>query len=295
MPRTDVTFGSLLAATDVDVLPDTAIVEDRGRYVVVRTPSNPGYHWGNFLLFRQPPVPGDRERWETAFVAEFGAERAYWHCALCWEPPGDDGAAVEEFIESGGYDADRAVALVATPDELVDHPRSNRHVTIHVLDPDGDAETWHDVVELQVAAREPAHAEAPYREFAVQRMEDRRERFRAGDGAWLVARTPAGELAASCGLVVTNGRCRFQAVDTFEPHRRQGIATRLVHDAGRLAIDRFDADHLVIGADANYHALPLYESLGFTVRERSLAVNWWPGAARAAVHPTWGERARDVR
>lgn len=294
MPRTDVEFRSLLASTDVDVLPDSAIVEDRGEYVVVRTPSNPGYHWGNFLLFRQPPQPGDRARWEAAFVAEFGSDRDYWHCSLCWEPSGAEGAAVAEFLDGGGYEADRAVALVARPDELVEHPRANRDVTVHVLDPDGDVDTWRELIDLQVAAREPAHAEAPYREFAAQRMADRRERFRAGDGAWLVARTGAGELAASCGIVVTAGRCRFQAVDTFEPHRRQGIATRLVYAAGRLAIDRFRADHLVIGADADYHALPLYESLGFVVRERSLAVCWWPGAARAGEHPDWGDRARNA-
>ena len=31
-------------------------VTDRGDYIVIRTPSNPTYHWGNFLLFNQPPV-----------------------------------------------------------------------------------------------------------------------------------------------------------------------------------------------------------------------------------------------
>lgn len=192
MPRTDVEFRSLLASTDVDVLPDSAIVEDRGEYVVVRTPSNPGYHWGNFLLFRQPPQPGDRARWEAAFVAEFGSDRDYWHCSLCWEPSGAEGAAVAEFLDGGGYEADRAVALVARPDELVEHPRANRDVTVHVLDPDGDVDTWRELIDLQVAAREPAHAEAPYREFAAQRMADRRERFRAAMGrGWWPARARA--------------------------------------------------------------------------------------------------------
>lgn len=294
MPRTEVEFRSLLAATDVDVLSDSAIVEDRGDYVVARTPSNPDHHWGNFLLFRQPPRAGDRERWEAAYLQEFEQGREYWHCALCWEPAGTDGAAIDEFVDGAGYDTDRAVALVAQPEELVEHPRSNREVRVHVLDPDGDADTWHELIDMQVAVREPAHAEGPYRTFAEQRMADRRDRFRAGDGAWLVARTPAGELAASCGVVVTNGRCRFQAVDTFEPHRRQGIATRLVYEAGRVAIERYGAETLVIGADADYHALQLYESLGFVVRERSLAVCWWPGAARAAEHPRWGSLARPV-
>lgn len=30
-------------------------VIDRGDYTVIRTPSNPTFYWGNFLLFDQPP------------------------------------------------------------------------------------------------------------------------------------------------------------------------------------------------------------------------------------------------
>ncbi len=291
MPRVDVSFQSLMVATDVDVLPDTAEVTDRGAYVVVRTPSNPSYHWGNFVLFRQPPEAGDRARWESTFEAEFGADRAYRHCALVWEPPGTDGAAREEFV-AVGYDPDVAVALVASPEELVLHPRANREVTVRALDPGGDDALWAEVLELQVAGREGGHSEADYRVFAEQRMADRRVRFRAGDGAWVVAIAPTGEIAASCGIVVTEGRCRYQAVDTVEQFRRQGIATRLVHDAGRIAVERYGAEHLVIVADAEYHALPLYESCGFVVRERCLAVCWWPTAPRAAEHPEWGVLAR---
>ena len=27
-------------------------------HLVVRTPANPDFHWGNFLLFDRPPAPG---------------------------------------------------------------------------------------------------------------------------------------------------------------------------------------------------------------------------------------------
>ena len=48
-------------------------VTDRGDYIVIRTTSNPTYHWGNFLLFSQPPAAGDLERWLRLFAAEIGA------------------------------------------------------------------------------------------------------------------------------------------------------------------------------------------------------------------------------
>lgn len=291
MPRTAVEIRSLLAATDIDVLPDTSLVEDRGEYVVVRTPSNPNFFWGNFLHWRRAPHDGDREVWEAAFVREFGTERESRHAAFSWDVPGDDGAAVTEFGPAG-YRLDRAVALVATPGELVDHPRANRDVTVRALDPRGDEPLWAEVQRLQLADREPGHSEADYRAFLVSRMRDRRVRFEAGDGAWFVAQLPDGTVAGSCGVVVTARRARYQAVDTLEAHRRTGIASRLVTEAGRIAVARFGAEQLVIGADAQYHAMPLYESLGFTIRERCLAVVWWPTLPGAEAHPRWGEHAR---
>ena len=83
-----------------------------------------------------------------------------------------------------------------------------------------------------------------------------------------------GTVVATCGMVVTEGRGRYQSVDTHVDHRRKGYATRLVHDVGREAIDRFGAAHLVIVASVNYHAKALYESLGFVDRERSTAAVW---------------------
>ena len=47
-------------------------VIDRGDYVVIRTPSNPTFPWGNFLLFAQPPVAGDLDQWRRLFAEEIG-------------------------------------------------------------------------------------------------------------------------------------------------------------------------------------------------------------------------------
>ena len=111
------------------------------------------------------------------------------------------------------------------------------------------------------------------------RMEDRRVLFRAGRGAWYVAIDPArDEVVGSCGVIVTEGRGRFQAVETAAAHRRRGIASRLVAEAGRDAGENHGAEQLVIVAEAGYHALGLYESLGFEPKERVCGVCLWPPA-----------------
>ena len=75
-------------------------------------------------------------------------------------------------------------------------------------------------------------------------------------------------MAGSLGIVVTDGRGRYQAVDTALAHRRLGVASRLVVEASRLSSAVFGTERFVIVADADYHALNLYESLGFERRER---------------------------
>lgn len=296
MPRPAPSLRSVGIATDIDVLPSDAQVRREGDAVIVRSPSNPTHFWGNFLLFDAPPEPGDRERWEARFLAAMGGLRASSHVAFGWDVvEGELGAAQAELFDVG-YQPDLGVALIAEPEELVGHPRANEDVEVRALDPapGADAELWRQVVELQVATREPGHEEEFHRRFVEARMAGRRQRFVAGDGAWYVA-LDGGQVVASCGVIVTAGRGRYQAVDTAESHRRRGIASRLVADAGRDAIARFGAERLVILAEADYHALPLYESLGFVPRERLVGACWWPGAPGADRHPSFGGRLRQTR
>jgi GNAT superfamily N-acetyltransferase len=287
MPAHDVDFRSLCIATDVDVLPNSAQVEQRETYVAIRTPSNPTYHWGNYLVFPDPPMDGCREAWEAAFRREITERNdGSTHVAIAWDRiDGSEGAARSEFVEAG-YDLDRVVGLTAAPGELRAHARASVEAQVRALDPDGDAEAWAAVEELGMGSREPSHPEEYHREFLRKRMADRIERFRAGDGAWYGAWID-GELAGSLGIVVTAGRARFQAVETAERFRRRGVARKLVYDAAMDAAARFEIDHFVIGALEDYHALQLYTSLGFEPRETVVCVTWWPTSPNAGQHPTF--------
>jgi ribosomal protein S18 acetylase RimI-like enzyme len=270
---------SLVHATELDVLPSNRIAERRDGYLVIRSPSNPGHYWGNVLVFDAPPGEGDAQRWEQLFEREFGGEPRVRHQTFTWDrTDGDAGRAREEFLPRG-YDLQENVGLVAERGQLVDHPRANRDVVIRALEPTpgADDELWDAVIELQVASREEGHTEESYRGFALARLADRRTHFEAGRGAWYVAIDPTtGDIAASCGIVVTGGRGRFQVVDTALAYRRRGISSRLLVEAARHSEDAHGAERFVIVADASYHALGLYESLGFVQQERVVGVCRWP-------------------
>jgi ribosomal protein S18 acetylase RimI-like enzyme len=262
---------SLVLATDIDVLAIDRTVTRRDGYLVVRSPSNPAFWFGNFLVFDDPPGPGDSARWERLFEREFADEPGVRHRTVRWDrTDGDADASIGEFTRRG-YDLESTVGLVAEPGELVAHPRANQEVEIRPLDPTTggpDEPLWASVVEIQVAGRDSRTREDDYREFSETRQAELRALFQMGRGTWYVALTPAGEVAASCGVVATGDRGRFQAVDTAEHHRRRGICSRLVVDAAAHAAAVHSLRSLVIAADADYHALGLYESLGFTRRER---------------------------
>jgi ribosomal protein S18 acetylase RimI-like enzyme len=264
-------------ATGIDVLGPDRIVERRDDHLVVRSPSNPAFYWGNFLLFDAPPAEGDRERWEALFDATFDDEPRVVHRAFGWDVTDAELGAAETELVPYGYDVEGVVGLVADAGGVVAHPRANREVEIRALDPDGDEALWDGVVELQVAGRDAVFAEEPYRAFSRARNADQRALFGAGHGAWYVALDPtSGEVVGSCGIVVTDGRGRYQAVDTAEAHRRKGICSRLVVEAARLSEERFGTERFVICAEPDYHALGLYEGLGFERRERSAGAHLMP-------------------
>jgi ribosomal protein S18 acetylase RimI-like enzyme len=256
---------SLVRATDIDVLPVDHVVARRDGYLAVRSPGNPMHYWGNLLIFDAPPAAGDRVRWEERFAAEFADQPRSVHRTFAWEvTPDGRGAADEEFV-AHGYDLDETVGLAATPDQVRPHPRANRDVRVYVPDPrpGADEAVWDAMVELQVATRDADRFSAEtHRAFCWTRLDDLRALFRIGHGSWYVA-LAGDEVVGSCGVVVTDGRGRFQAVDTAPGHRRRGICSRLVVEAAHHAADRHGARQLVIGADPGYHALGIYESLGF--------------------------------
>ena len=263
------------------MLPLDTVVERRDGYLVVRSPGNPSHYWGNLLLFDDPPRDGDGSRWEALFAESFADESRVRHRTFAWDRTDHDvGAARSEFVDRG-YDLDESVALVARAAQLRPHSRQNSDVAVRALDAaeGADVELWEAVVELQVQGRDAGHDEEAYRAFSRQRLDDLRALFRARRGAWYVALDPTtGTVVGSCGIVATARRGRFQAVDTAAAFRRRGICSRLVVEAAHLSAAEYGVARFAIVADVHYHALGLYESLGFERAEQLFGVGQWPRA-----------------
>jgi hypothetical protein len=76
-------------------------IYDRGEYLVILTPSNPGFYWGNYLFFSNPPGRGDFERWLALFTREISSRQETHHKVFGWDSVGGELGEVSPFLDAG--------------------------------------------------------------------------------------------------------------------------------------------------------------------------------------------------
>jgi GNAT superfamily N-acetyltransferase len=241
------------------------LVETRGSYQVVRTPSNPNFFWGNLLIFDRAPKRGDLKSWVSLFKKEFPDPRIY-HVTCAWDVP--DVGDVSEFLEQG-YDFQPQAVLSATA--VVKPPRFSMDLEVRCLS--GDRE-WADLIELQVASAHDNMPPGEWRKFYVSQAPRYRAMVAAGLGDWYGGFFE-GRLVCALGLFHRDGLGRFQIVCTHPDFQRRGFAGTIVSAAAMRAFKELGLRELVMCADPDYHAIRIYESVGFVQRETEYGVYWW--------------------
>jgi ribosomal protein S18 acetylase RimI-like enzyme len=233
-------------------------IADRGDYLVVRTPRNPTFYWGNFVLV-SPEVPA--EEWLGLFAREFTGAG---HVAIGVD--GTDGASPGSppLLESGfELEVSTVLVLAGPPGDApaVDHP-------CRPLRGDDD---WAQAAGLRRAlGQEQGRLTEGYRVFLDRRVAEARELDRAGHAVHLGAFVD-GRLRSCLGLMSDGGgTARYQTVETHPAFRHRGLAGALVEAAGRHGLTNLGASRLVIVADPDGPAVNLYRSLGFRDAEHQV-------------------------
>lgn len=242
-------------------------IHDRGGHLVIRYPRNPGYHWGNCLIFSAPPVPGDEDRWPALFRREFSANPAIRHMVLAW----DTGKAEPEILERFArrrLTPQHHHTLAATQVRPPARPTAGLQVRKISA-----AEEWDEAVRLHALESGPYEA-AAYLEFSRKRFAEFRSLAEAGRGAWFGGYLD-GRLVGSLGLFHEAGLARYRNVTTHPDFRRRGICGTLVHAAAEAAQRDWRVSTLVMEADPDEAAIRIYRALGFSVIEESEALYWW--------------------
>jgi ribosomal protein S18 acetylase RimI-like enzyme len=242
---------------------------DRGDYLVLRTPTNPGFYWGNFLLFSYSPRESSFKEWRDLFALEIGVPPETKHQVFGWDSPDGELGVIQSFLQAGFR---LASEVVLTSSEPHSPTRPSDLVSIRALKTDAD---WEQAVENQVVCREPGFEESEYRDFRKRQMDRYRKMTTFGLGNWFGAFVDQ-QLVADLGLFHDGSVGRYQSVETHPDFRRQGIAGALVYEASRQAKAEYNLNTLVIVADQDSSAARLYESLGFLLTEKQVGLEIWP-------------------
>jgi GNAT superfamily N-acetyltransferase len=229
-----------------------ASVEDLGDRVVVRSPQNPRYHWGNCILVQEPDAADDADRWVGVFREAFPS--ADWIAIGLRRLPAD----VAPWAAHG---AELEAIEVLTASELPRQTALADGYEVRRLAGDD----WEQTVGLAVDenARTGSYPPEKYESFSRVRAEETRTLCdRDDDVAAYFGAFADGKLAAQLGIVRCGDAGRYQSVLTDEAHRRRGLASHLVGVAARWAADR-GCGRWVIVTETTNPALGVYRSVGF--------------------------------
>ncbi len=227
-----------------------SIVEDRGDHLVLRTPGNPDFHWGNCLFVTDPRLVDDAARWIETFRSVYPT--AGWLAIGLARMPDDRAAWAGRGLQ---LEDDDVLTTRRLPSLT---PLAAGYVVRQLAGGD-----WEQAVARALAENERTDEYEPLSQerFARARAASQRELSERGVAAFFGAF--AGEqLVADLGIVVCDRSARYQNVATDAGHRRRGLASHLLGVAARWASGR-GCDRWVIVTEASNPAGRVYRRVGF--------------------------------
>ena len=252
------------------------LVIDRGQYLLVRTPHNPTFYWGNFLLMDQPPTEADAPVWLEWFDQEITQQQPQsLHKAFGVDFNGD--YKVPEAFRQMGFETFLHTTLLLSPEDLRAPLHLHSHAMIRPLRLPQELES---AVELQIIGDTQDFEPTGYRNFRHIQMQRYAAMQAAGLGYWFGAFL-GDQLLADCGLFAQKGLGRYQQVTTHPHYRKQGLCSKLIYESACFAFEHMGVKQLVIQADPADIAQRIYERVGFKPVEQICALQYRPAAETA--------------
>ena len=235
---------------------------ERSDCLVVRTPCNPTYYWGNCLMLKR--LPGDDElgHWCERFDEEIARRQpASRHVAIGID---DDFRGERRLAwEAAGFQLISNVMLRLREGEPLAPARTPRGaVQLRPLDMARESDALIEVKMTDAGGFEPAS----YRAY----LRDQHRRYcamqAAGQLLWFGLWCD-GTLSATCGLMRERPEAdadgRFQRFLTHSALRRRGLASAMVHGVALYALKLWRCCMVYMAADPDDVAVGIYRSLGF--------------------------------
>lgn len=237
--------------TDLAVLEQTgSVLDDRGDHLLVRSPGNPGFHWGNFVFVTDEDAVHDASRWAETFRSAF-PDAAWVAIGLVRMPDIQDDWTREGLV----VELDEVLTTRVLPRQT---PLPEGYTVRRLSGDDWERSVARSVAEND---RTDEHEPESFARFTRARVQSRRTLSERDGGAFFGA-FAGDDLVAELGIVRCGTTARYQSVGTDADHRRRGLAAHLLGVAARWAAGH-GCDRWVIITEATNPAGRVYRSVGF--------------------------------
>ncbi len=254
---------SLALTTDLGLLATRgARIVDKGDYVVVETPDDPGYFFGNLLALPAAPQVGEVAYWMRRFAEELGGKPAIKHVTLIWDDPTGATGATDELV-AAGFKVEVNAVMTGAPPLVAPTP-------VLPLRPLTPTEVRDALPDLGWTMGD-RHDET-YRSFLARRATWHASLVERGLARFWGAIDPVDGIVASLGLVPLGPHHRYQDVQTVPTHRNRGLAAALLVAAAAEA-----TTPVVIVAEPTGAAARVYARVGLRTVEHVGSACRWPG------------------
>jgi len=238
--------------TDLDILEMSgSTIEDFGDHLVVKTPHNPNYHWGNCILVTNPGSASDAQKWIQR-NSEVFPDQAWIAIGLPQMPMDAD-----EWIRNG---VELEQLDVLSTDPLPKQQPLAAGYTARLF----QEQDWETLTakELAEALNEGGYEPAAIESFVLEANTARKHLVASGQAAWFGAFFE-GEMVANLGIVMCADTGRYQSVETESEHRRKGLASHLLGLAASWSQHKGCRNWVIVTQETN-EAGRVYRRAGFT-------------------------------
>lgn len=255
---------------------------ERDDCLVVRTPGNPTFYWGNALLLPRAPADGDLQHWLRRFDEEITQQQPDSQHVAIGIDANHAGQPLPSW-EAAGF-VRRVTCTLTLPQGVpptgwVALPLGHHFGLVELP---AESAALMDLEATDAADFEPAayraYLQVQHQCYGRMAAQDRLRWFGIRDGAHLVA---------SCGLMRSSAAPgavgRFQRVITHPQWRRRGLCTALVQRVVAWAQSEWQIGPLVMGADPADVAIGIYRHVGFVDRETDWGLQRFAPSDRPAV------------
>ncbi|BBH51874.1 GNAT family N-acetyltransferase [Fluviispira sanaruensis] len=225
-------------------------------YFVLKTPHNPEFFWGNYLLFKKPPCQGDFEKWTESFQKEFAQIKDINHMTFSWEEIGNE-VEIDKFKDAD-FDFNETIVLMANKDNI--HCKYlNPEIVCRRIVTDED---WDNILEFQLNTNERI-PEKKFKTYIIKKMKDFRTFSESGLGFWYAAYIN-NNIISDLGLYWNSEIARYRDIKTQKEYRKKGISQTLI----AFAAHDSKQNKFVIQTEEGGMAINMYKSIGFAFKEK---------------------------